>query len=68
MSGLSDFLTQATAPWWGTPIGVLGGAGIAFTSTYFSDKRKRKQEPLESLEKAHKAEQDIKIVCPPGNR
>lgn len=40
LSPLSDFLTQGSAPWWGVPIGVLGGAAIALVSTWRSDKRR----------------------------
>jgi hypothetical protein len=37
MSALSDFLTHATAPWWGAPAGAIRGRGlggwISFAST-----------------------------------
>ena len=37
MSALSDFLTHATAPWWGAPVGAILGTGlggwISFAST-----------------------------------
>lgn len=40
MSGLSNFLTQAAAPWWAVPVGVLGGGGLAMLTNYQSDNRR----------------------------
>ena len=51
MSGLSDFLTQGSAPWWSTLASGLGGAAIALYSTRLSDKRRLAREDRRQWDK-----------------
>ncbi|WP_327098923.1 hypothetical protein OIE68_09085 [Nocardia vinacea] len=67
MSGLSDFLTHATAPWWVLAASVVGG-GITASITRASDNRKDRhataadQRRLEQ-QQAQLRREDISRLC-----
>lgn len=53
MSAFSDFVTTATAPWWGAPVGAIAGAVfgqlVSARSTRKSDERKFRDQQRTAL-------------------